>query len=100
MALVDLGPADQIAEGEKTQFEVGGLYVLACRVNGGLYAIDAICPHRGAFLTQGTLEGPTVRCPWHAWEFDITTGQGITNPMSCVRQYDIREENGRLLIEV
>lgn len=25
-------------------------------------------------------EGEILRCPWHGWEFDITTGKSVFNP--------------------
>ncbi len=100
MIWVDAAAAEDIPEGARAQFLAGGDRVMVCRVEGRLYAVSAVCPHRGAFLTQGALNGATVRCPWHDWEFDVTTGEGVTNPMSCVRTFGVREEGGRIQIAV
>ena len=43
---------------------------------GEFYAIEGVCPHRGAPLAYGALHEHTVVCPWHAWEFDCRTGEG------------------------
>jgi 3-phenylpropionate/trans-cinnamate dioxygenase ferredoxin subunit len=26
------------------------------------------------------LEGRIIRCPWHGWEFDLTTGKSVFKP--------------------
>jgi nitrite reductase/ring-hydroxylating ferredoxin subunit len=34
-----------------------------------------------------------VRCPWHGWEFDITTGQSVFNPHKMrVKTYAVTVE--------
>jgi 3-phenylpropionate/trans-cinnamate dioxygenase ferredoxin subunit len=38
-------------------------------------------------------EGEILRCPWHGWEFDITTGRSIFNPHRMrVRTYEVTVE--------
>jgi nitrite reductase/ring-hydroxylating ferredoxin subunit len=40
-------------------------------------------------LGQGELSGTTVTCPWHQWEFDVTNGAGLTNPLACLPRYKV-----------
>jgi nitrite reductase/ring-hydroxylating ferredoxin subunit len=63
--------------------------VTLCNVSGEIHAIDAICPHRQAILGHGVLENRILTCPWHQWQFDVTTGKGITNPCSSVKKYEV-----------
>lgn len=100
MPLVDVAGSEDVPEGGKAQFRIGDDQIMVCRIGGVLHAVHAVCPHRGAFLTQGTLQDNVITCPWHAWSYDVTTGEGITNPMSCVRKYEVKEANGRISIEV
>jgi nitrite reductase/ring-hydroxylating ferredoxin subunit len=38
-------------------------------------------------------DGEILRCPWHGWEFDITTGQSIYNPHAIrVKSYEVTVE--------
>lgn len=38
-------------------------------------------------------EGEIIRCPWHGWEFDITTGRSVFNPHKVrVRAYPVAVE--------
>ncbi|WP_341300111.1 Rieske (2Fe-2S) protein [Lysinibacillus sp. FSL H8-0500] len=66
---------------------------------GKYTAIKNSCPHQGAPLCEGRVEGMTVvkknreleyirdgeilRCPWHGWEFDLLNGNSIFNPLKC-----------------
>lgn len=91
-----IGPASSLPPGERTIVEIAGLSIGIFNVEGALYAIRNRCPHQGAPLCQGSLsgtmlpsapgtyqyglEGRVLRCPWHAWEFDVTTGRTIFMP--------------------
>lgn len=80
-------------------------------VKGKFFALRNICPHHFAPLCEGTITGTTlpskpgeylyaregeiIRCPWHGWEFDITTGKSIFNPHKVkVRSYEVSVEKG------
>jgi nitrite reductase/ring-hydroxylating ferredoxin subunit len=54
-----------------------GLAVVA-NVQGRFHAFGNICPHAGGPIGEGFLEGVIVECPWHAGQWDITTGQALT----------------------
>ncbi|MCI0566987.1 MAG: Rieske 2Fe-2S domain-containing protein [Acidobacteria bacterium] len=54
-------------------------------VEGDFFAVDNSCPHRGGPLGEGYLQGQVVTCPWHGWQFDVTTGESPLNPRHRVR---------------
>ena len=39
---------------------------------GTAHVLDAFCPHLGAHLGGGRVEGDTLVCPFHAWRWDGT----------------------------
>jgi nitrite reductase/ring-hydroxylating ferredoxin subunit len=43
--------------------------------NGKVFACDAHCPHRYAYLHRGYFNGNNIVCPLHGFEFDIDTGK-------------------------
>jgi len=50
-------------------------------VGGEVYCVQAFCPHLEGPLFQGTVAGTRVTCPWHAWTFDLRTGERVaTHP--------------------
>jgi nitrite reductase/ring-hydroxylating ferredoxin subunit len=40
-----------------------------------------------------------VTCPWHAWTFDLKTGESLTDDLKVAR-YETRVEGGDLLVAV
>jgi nitrite reductase (NADH) small subunit len=88
MALEPAAKVSEIPIGSIKEVQVGGKPVALANVGGTFYAIDNTCLHRGGPLGQGQLEGPVVTCPWHGWQFDVTTGKAVMNPnagVGCLR---------------
>ncbi len=51
-----------------------GSSIALFKLKDEIYALRNACPHMGGPLSQGELEGCTVTCPWHGWQFDFRTG--------------------------
>lgn len=92
-----LGPVSQIPFGEGRAFQVGEQKIAVFRPRGGgVYATQAVCPHRGGPLADGLVGGTTLVCPLHAWKFDLSSGevllgsQGIAiYPIALTEQGDM-----------
>jgi nitrite reductase/ring-hydroxylating ferredoxin subunit len=69
-------------------------------VDGTFYATSNICLHRGGPLGQGMLDGPIVMCPWHAWTWNVTTGENASNPALKIETYPVKVEGGDVLVKV
>ena len=67
-------------------------------LNGEIYAINDLCPHRGASLSEGFLEDGKVFCPWHCFDFSLLTGECQTAPNLCVATYLVKVEEGGIFI--
>ena len=85
---------------EKRAIEVlVGTEVLALfRQNSQLHAIDGICAHQGGPIAKGSLDQKCITCPWHGWQYDISTGENLLTKRKMLRTFPIREANG--VIEV
>ena len=90
---------EDIPENGMTQIDLDGKAILVCRAGGKVHAVEGTCPHRGAQLAQGTLEGTAVVCPWHDWAFDVETGCGITNPTAPLKKYAVTVREGVVYME-
>jgi nitrite reductase (NADH) small subunit len=84
MALERAAKLSEIPAGSIKEVQAGGKPVALANVGGKYYAIDNTCLHRGGPLGQGQLEGTVVTCPWHGWQFDVTTGKAVMNPNARV----------------
>lgn len=78
----------------------GGRMVAIANVDGTLHAIDGLCPHQGGPLGTGELCGTTLTCPWHGWQFDVTTGRHRVS--ATIRQvvHEIRERSGTIEVRL
>jgi nitrite reductase/ring-hydroxylating ferredoxin subunit len=97
---------NDLPPGDRRIIDVEGRSIGVFNVGGKFYALRNVCPHQGAPLCLGSLqgtmaesrpgeyrwirEGEILRCPWHGWEFDVTTGRSVFNPHGTrVRVYDV-----------
>jgi nitrite reductase (NADH) small subunit len=77
---------------------VDGQIVALFNVDGTYYACDGVCPHQGGPLAKGCLVGTVVTCPWHGWQFDVTTGEHATSRTIVQRRFPVRVEGSDVLI--
>jgi nitrite reductase (NADH) small subunit len=111
MADYVVGLASEFPPGERKIVEVGGRSIGVFNVEGRYYALRNACPHQGAPLCLGSVggtfeesgpgeyvwgrEGRILRCPWHGWEFDLTTGRSVFNPhRTRVKSYAVSVQGG------
>jgi nitrite reductase/ring-hydroxylating ferredoxin subunit len=56
--------------------------VLLARVGPLVFAVDAVCPHAGGLLAEGSLAGRRLECPVHGAVFDVATGEVRRDPFA------------------
>lgn len=69
-----------IPEGQGRGYEVNGLPIGIFNLGGNFYAISNLCSHVAAPLSEGTIDGENVLCPWHGAIFHIPTGKALCMP--------------------
>jgi phenylpropionate dioxygenase-like ring-hydroxylating dioxygenase large terminal subunit len=73
-------------------------------VDGRARAMDAYCPHMGAHLAEGKVEGNSIRCLFHYWKYDETgrcaeiPSQQQTDFVPCIRTFPVEEKYGLIWI--
>ncbi|MBV9121975.1 MAG: non-heme iron oxygenase ferredoxin subunit [Planctomycetes bacterium] len=101
MPFIKVATVQEVPPGRGKEVLVNGRQVAIFNANGTFYAIGNVCPHRGAPLAEGELEGTQVCCPWHAARFDVTTGQYLSPPArSDVPAYPVQVVGEEIQIEV
>ena len=70
----------EVKEGEAKMVRIGKTQISLCRVNGTIYAIDDICTHEWACMSDGFVEGEEIECPIHMARFHIPTGKVLSEP--------------------
>ncbi len=89
MAFLRAAKKDEVPPGTIREFAVDGKTIALANVDGSFHAINGTCLHRGGPLGQGELEGKVVTCPWHGWQYDVTTGKVTMNPSVGVDCYAV-----------
>ncbi|MCA9133892.1 MAG: Rieske (2Fe-2S) protein [Planctomycetales bacterium] len=89
-AWVTVAQVGEILEGRGRAFPVGNCMVAVFLHQGKYYAIDDFCPHQGASLAAGYLDGCAVACAWHHWRFSLEDGSWLDNPKIAVDKYNVR----------
>jgi nitrite reductase (NADH) small subunit/3-phenylpropionate/trans-cinnamate dioxygenase ferredoxin subunit len=89
---------DEIMPGSGKRVEVDGNQVAIFNFNGEFYAINDLCPHRGASLSEGFLDAGKVFCPWHCFDFNLKTGECLTVPSMAVQAYEVKVEDDHVFI--
>ena len=67
-------------------------------VAGQFYALDGVCPHQGGPLGKGCLTGEVVTCPWHGWQFNVTSGQHTFSPSVRQPTFEVRVEDDQVYV--
>lgn len=87
-----------VAPGSGTTISLNDKEIALFNVGGTIFALDNTCLHQGGPLGEGTLEDKIVTCPWHGWQYDVTSGCNTFNPDVKVNCYRVKIENGDILV--
>ena len=93
------GKAD-IPLGKVCEVEVEGKMIGLANASGKICAFNNICAHQGGPLGEGDLVGQVLICPWHSWEYDVTTGKLVGNPEVGVETYAVEVRGEDVYVDV
>ena len=95
-----VGPVASIAEGERKIIQAEDHSVGVFHLDDRWYALSNSCLHRGGPVCTGTLEGTTLTCPWHGYQYDIRTGELLLDHTSCLPTYKVLLQDDQVYVEV
>ena len=95
---VKVADAGEIAPGTGKCVAADGKEIAVFNVGGTFHAMDNTCLHRGGPLGEGELEGTIVTCPWHGWQYDVTTGVNTMDDSQRVERYEVKVEGEAVLV--
>jgi nitrite reductase (NADH) small subunit len=107
---------DEIPPGGRKIVRLEGREVGVFNLDGDFYALKSSCPHQGARVCLGKIVGTTLpsqvyefeygmegrilRCPWHEWEYDITTGESVFDRSVRVKSYPVEVAEGEVVVTI
>lgn len=115
-----LAHSTDVAEGGRHVVALGDdLQIGLFRFRGKLYAYENLCPHQGGPACQGRMvdgvterideggrsrglafdkDDPHIVCPWHGFEYRLTTGEHAGVPSIRLRGFSVREEGDEIRV--
>ena len=101
MGKILAGKTSDIPQGKMLKVSSNGKEILVANVDGKYFAMDDTCTHSGASLSEGTLEGSTVTCPWHGSTWDCKTGKlmDFATKLKDLASYKVAVESDSVFIE-
>ena len=97
---VKVASVNDVPPGAFKTVDVDGQKVVIYNVDGKLYATSNTCVHQGGPLGDGLFDGSTVTCPWHAWQFDVCTGEAIFDPGKKIDCFAVHVEGDDISVEL
>jgi nitrite reductase/ring-hydroxylating ferredoxin subunit len=121
----DVGASDDVPERGRLVVAIDAgartVTVGVFRFGGRLYAYENVCAHQGGPACQGRIVSRVrerldaqqrslgtvfdedtmhIVCPWHGFEYDVTTGRHPGRPDFALRAVTVDEEDGRVRVSV
>ncbi len=98
---VKIGKTSEIDDQCAKCVAVGGRNIAVFNLGGEFHAIEDLCTHEEAPLSDGHVEGEEVECPWHAARFNIKTGKAMCEPAyEDVATFPVRVNGDDIEVEV
>ena len=89
-----VGRVEEIPDGERKIIKVDELSIGVFHHNGQWYALLNSCLHRGGPICTGSLDGETLTCPWHGYQYNLINGRLLLDPDARLPMFDIEIKNG------
>ena len=110
-----VAPASELPPGARRIVDVAGRSIGLFNVHGQIIAVLNVCPHELAPVCLGRWSGTTapsppgqfqwgregeiLRCPWHGWEFDLLSGDCLTDRRR-LRRFPTHVEDGMIHVDL
>jgi nitrite reductase (NADH) small subunit len=109
---------EEIPEGTHRVTRSGNREIGIFNIRGELHGIPNLCPHQRGPLCEGSVsgaldfgphtdwklawiwDGEVVTCPWHSLEFHVPTGRCVGLPGIGLRKFEVRVEDGEIVVVV
>ncbi len=108
MEFIKAAEISAIPNGSQKVISIQGKEILIVNIGGTYHAIGNKCPHAGADLSKGSLEGNIITCPEHKAKFDITNGKVVFRPkfwiwemkLGDATSYEVKVDGNNIMVKL
>jgi glutamate synthase domain-containing protein 2/nitrite reductase/ring-hydroxylating ferredoxin subunit len=97
--LMPVARLDDLAEDAPAHAAVDGLDLVLVRRGQEVHVFEGRCPHRGALLADGRVEGTNLVCGVHGWDYRLDTGVSAYNPAERIYKFACHVRDGEVLVD-
>jgi sulfite reductase beta subunit-like hemoprotein/nitrite reductase/ring-hydroxylating ferredoxin subunit len=98
---VEVARVADVPPGALTAAHVDGRAVALVNVDGTFCALERHCPHAGAPLDEGKVDGWSLECPLHAAVFDVRDGEVLGGPADRpARTFPVKVEGDTVMVSL
>ena len=90
---------DDLVEDVPAHAAADGIDLVLVRRGGQVHVFEGRCPHRGALLADGRVEGANLICGVHGWDYRLDTGVSAYNPAERIYKFACHVQDGEVLVD-
>ncbi|QEZ45032.1 Rieske (2Fe-2S) protein [Cupriavidus oxalaticus] len=95
---VQVASAKEFSPGQRKLVFINGRSIVLFNIGGTYRAIDNSCPHNGASLAGGRLDGTVLQCPAHGLRFDLA--KPSEPGRLCLHSFPVDEIDGKVMLQL
>ena len=97
---VELINLADLPQGRGRTISVGTVELALFATGDKVVAFKSHCPHRGGPLGEGSVEGDSVFCPLHGWEFRLHDGTCVNRPDRPAITFPVEIRDGKVFVSL
>ncbi|CAN2195750.1 {NirD} Ferredoxin subunits of nitrite reductase and ring-hydroxylating dioxygenases [Candidatus Nanopelagicaceae bacterium] len=87
--------------GKPVRIEKNGESICVARVGDEVFAVNDVCSHSDASLSEGDITDFKIECWLHGAEFDLRTGEALTPPaVAPIKTYSVTVDGDSVTVEI
>ncbi|CAM8632592.1 non-heme iron oxygenase ferredoxin subunit [Candidatus Planktophila dulcis] len=87
--------------GKPVRIEKNGESICVARVGDRVFAVNDVCSHSDASLSEGDITDFRIECWLHGAEFDLRTGEALTPPaVAPIKTYSVTVDGDSVTVEM
>ena len=94
------GSLSAFSTNDRFSTAVNGKRVVVFKLAGTYVATPAICPHAGGPLCDAVIDGDSLSCAWHGYNFSLRSGECDDDPDLKLDRYEVRIDGDDVLVKL
>ena len=98
MSRIKMGQLSGLKPGRAYEKKILARRIAVFNHQGKLIALEGDCKHMRASLAQSGVSEGIITCDWHGWQYDVTTGECLTDKNICLKRFEVEIEGDDIYV--